>query len=366
MNFIRLIFLFLIVLGIASCQQSDVTHIEGTIINTTETKAFLAKKTMNAALENIKDVTVNKGKFEFDFVESLKPGLYRMRIGSRGVDLVLNGTEGKIVINGDYNSLQKFDYTIEGSELSEKYRSVLNGMVNKTTNVDAANEIINSGDPILAAALKLGVAPIDPADFKSIAALAGRIKSTYPEAQIGADFENLAKEAEAQYNKTLSKYGVRLGQMAPDIVMQNPEGKEMKLSDQKGKVVLIDFWASWCGPCRRANPHVVEIYHKYKDQGFTVFSVSLDGLDNRRKSKIKTEKDMEVQMAAQKKRWVDAIAKDQLAWDTHVSELQKWQCPAAGAYGVRSIPTTFLVDREGKIAALNPRNNLEQQIKKFI
>lgn len=366
MNFLRLTFFAALILIIASCQQSDTTHIEGTIINTSETKAFLAKKSMNAALENIKDVTVNKGKFEFDFVEPLEPGLYRMRIGSRGVDLVLNGNEGKIVINGDYNALQKFDYTVDGSELTEKYRTVMNGLVSRTTNTDAANEIVKSGDPLLAAALKLGIAPIDPSDFESIASLAGRLKSDYPDAQIGNDFENLAKEAESQYNRTLSKYGVRLGQDAPDIVMTNPEGQEMKLSDQKGKVVLLDFWASWCGPCRRANPHVVETYHKYKDQGFTVFSVSLDGLDNRKKSQIKTASDLEKQMDAQKKRWVDAIAKDKLSWDTHVSELKKWQCSAAGAYGVRSIPTTFLIDRDGKIAALNPRNNLEQQLKKFI
>lgn len=126
------------------------------------------------------------------------------------------------------------------------------------------------------------------------------------------------------------------GDMAPDIVMNDPEGNERKLSDLRGKVVLLDFWASWCGPCRRENPNVVRAYEKYRDQGFEVFSVSLDSDVNR---------------------WKQAIAQDQLVWPNHVSDLQKWRNAAARDYGISSIPHTMLIDRDGSILATHLRGN---------
>ena len=121
---------------------------------------------------------------------------------------------------------------------------------------------------------------------------------------------------------------------APDIVMRSPSGELLKLSDLRGKVVLIDFWASWCGPCRRENPTVVRAYQKYKDKGFEIFSVSLD---------------------SDKTRWTQAIAQDGLVWPNHVSDLAGWRNAAAGAYGVTSIPATFLLDRNGNIVGTNLR-----------
>ncbi|MDL2309335.1 AhpC/TSA family protein [Bacteroidales bacterium OttesenSCG-928-B11] len=125
-----------------------------------------------------------------------------------------------------------------------------------------------------------------------------------------------------------------IGAKAPEIAFSNPEGKVMKLSDLRGKYVLIDFWASWCGPCRRENPHVVSMYNKYKDKGFDVFSVSLDRT---------------------KDAWVKAIETDKLTWPNHVSDLKHWASEAAKIYGVNSIPATFLVDKEGRIIAKNLR-----------
>lgn len=133
-----------------------------------------------------------------------------------------------------------------------------------------------------------------------------------------------------------------VGDMAPDIVMNNLDGEEMKLSALKGKVVLIDFWASWCGPCRRENPNVVRTYNEYKDKGFTVFSVSLD---------------------QQLGKWKGAIEKDQLVWENHVSDLKGWGSAGAKLYGVGSIPSTFLVDENGIIIAKNLRGSqLEQKL----
>ncbi|MEM9884736.1 MAG: TlpA family protein disulfide reductase [Bacteroidota bacterium] len=124
-----------------------------------------------------------------------------------------------------------------------------------------------------------------------------------------------------------------VGAEAPDFTQKTPEGVDLSLSDLKGKVVLVDFWASWCGPCRKENPNVVRVYEKYKDKGFEILGVSLD---------------------RQKTRWLQAIEADGLTW-AQISDLKGWQNEVAQIYGVRSIPSTVLVDEEGKILARNLR-----------
>ncbi len=137
-----------------------------------------------------------------------------------------------------------------------------------------------------------------------------------------------------------------IGAMAPELAFKDPDGNVRKLSDLKGKIVLIDFWASWCGPCRRENPNVRNIYAKYHDQGFEIYSVSLD------------------RDAAN---WKKAIADDGLVWPNHVSDLKQWQSEGAAIYGVRSIPSTFLLDREGRIVAKDLRGSaLENAVKELI
>ena len=143
-----------------------------------------------------------------------------------------------------------------------------------------------------------------------------------------------------------------IGTKAPELSYENTEGKKVKLSSLKGQIVLIDFWASWCGPCRKENPNLVKAYEKFHTakfenaSGFEIYSVSLD---------------------KNKEAWVNAIEKDGLYWKSHVSDLQGWDSEAATKYSISSIPSSFLLDEKGKIIAVNLRGAaLEMELEKLL
>lgn len=205
-------------------------------------------------------------------------------------------------------------YEAAEKEQLVKVKTLISEMDNSIVAVFAANNFLNP-----------------ETDLELMSSIADKFEKSKPESKIVQMYVGQMKRLR----------GLAVGSMAPDFTLDSPEGMKVTLSSLRGQYVLIDFWASWCGPCRVENPNVVKMYNRYKDKGFTIYGVSLD-------------KD--------KKAWVNAIEKDKLTW-VHGSDLKYWQNAVAQDYGVTGIPATFLLDKEGRIIAKNLRGKaLEEKL----
>ncbi|MBM3430781.1 MAG: TlpA family protein disulfide reductase, partial [Bacteroidetes bacterium] len=290
-----------------------------------------------------------------------QPDYYQFQVGQRTIFLIIKDTTS-LKIYADGKQLEKF-CNIVGSDESKAMFDFLLVADKWKLKIDSANRAIqadkskekeineymqkqyfsfqnelqtftgaNQNSPALIAALSVMNMQNDLEGYDRILS---QLQQAFGQSslvkQYVADFTNYKKKLDE--GKPLAQ-----GKVAPDFeeILAKPlKGKKtMKLSDLKGKVVLIDFWASWCGPCRRENPNVVKTYEKYEKDGFTILSVSLDN---------------------DKAKWLEAIEKDKLIWPYHVSDLGGWNSKVARMYEVSSVPFTVLLGKDGKIIKTNLR-----------
>ena len=338
-------------LSLASFAQEINVTVSGNIFNSNSDSVFISQFFGTHYEDHVGSPFNKDGSFEIKS-ELPFPDYYVLRFGNSHVNLILRD-QSDIKVYGDGKNINKF-VNIVGSDESANMNTYLHTMNAWNAKRDSALKIVQAdpskkeevnlsmsaefykvqgvhkafvGQNANSPALYPALTSIDAKnDFASYEAIVKQLVNCFGESPtIKKLNETYIKQKEERYkNDPLAP-----GKLAPDFEEKLTDGETtMKLSDLKGKVVLLDFWASWCGPCRRENPTVVRLYEKYKDDGFTVMSVSLD--------KVKAN-------------WLAAIEKDKLAWPNHVSDLNYWQSKAAKLYGVRGIPFTVLIDKEGKI-----------------
>ncbi len=375
-NFIVKIFLGLtLVFTLNSC-ETEGTVVQGTIENHNNLTLFFDKMHLNNNINTLdkQDLSGN-GSFKIAVKEGLDAGVYRVRVGTKKAYLIFDGTESKVTFDADMNTMENAKAQVTGSQSSSDYLAAMSEFMDARSNPATLGKVqdnvkaaaLSSANPLVGMMLSIQALGTGEKYIKDMKTISTKVAEKYPTSSYKTDFNKFVASVEQNAMRKTVNQRIQVGMQAPNISLPNPDGKMYTLEELKGKVVLLDFWASWCGPCRKANPHVVETYKKYEKKGFTVFSVSLDGLDSRTKARFGGDESMiQKQLDSSKDRWVSAINKDGLLWDYHVSDLKKWECAPAREYGVSGIPKTFLIDRDGKIAAINPRYNLEEELLKVL
>jgi peroxiredoxin len=352
----------LIITAFSSCDDAQVSDLSNSntsvkgVITGGDSQSLVFELLRSDGVEALDTIILDKtGIFEFG-TNVKEQGFYRIKISQNNF-IVLILTEGDgIELSANAAALEQ-SYTITGSPETQRLQK-FNRFVNKLyisndslakaskmhqANRDinaymAANQyqqhIMNKRDVFIrgfvdenpgSLASLAAVENLNPdVDFLYYKKVVDSLKNTIPYSPY---FQNL-NERVVGWSK------MAVGSLAPDIEMATPEGGTLSLSSLRGNVVLVDFWASWCRPCRAENPNVVKTYNKYHTAGFEVFSVSLD---------------------KSQQGWIQAIKQDGLIWPNHVSDLKHWESAAAKLYNVKGIPQTYLLDKNGVILAKNLR-----------
>jgi len=359
-----------VLLLLGSCEQEPPgTTIKGTIEGSENLQVFIDRIVYGKANAVIaKDEIDNTGSFTLNFPEGLEPGIYNLRIGAKRLSLALEENTGLVEVSGELSTMQNYAVSIDGSPSSQILAETMTKLISRQmAAADLSTFVDTVSSPILASFIAFRALGQSGQYIDIHKNALNRMQEAGGMGELTEAYSAYVSAVDQAYQQQLMRERVQVGNPAPDITLPTPDGTEYSLSDLKGKVVLLDFWASWCGPCRRENPNVVRVYNKYKDQGFTIFSVSLDGIDDRSAARL-TDAQLAQMKESQKKRWVSAIQQDNLTWPYHVSDLKKWSCEPAQMYGVSAIPRAFMIDRDGIIVSTRVRGaqQIEQELLKHI
>ena len=382
----RLVVMIVLAAAISSCGKKSTGkgdfNVSGTITNSPVRMIYLEEIPMTTMQPMLVDSSAvdAKGKYSLK-AKAAEAGVYNIRLAESAYPLagVINDAD-KITVDATFNKENNQfaeKYEIKGSPASQQMKDFMAGVNDKLQFIFTNDKMLDSlekggaKDSLLTSVRNQSLqaafdikALLDTTVSNSKNPALTMIVLGYYQSMSGNPafkLEPLTKDDVREIvNNTAEKFpnhkGIAsikqalegwIGKPAPEISLPDPDGKEVKLSSYKGKYVLVDFWASWCGPCRAENPNVVNAYTKFKDKNFDILGVSLD-------------------RPGEKDKWLKAVKDDKLTW-THISDLQYWNSAVVPLYKIEGIPYNVLVDPSGKIIAENLRGeSLEKKLSELL